>query len=78
MPVILAVWVLHQPRQVVHETTNSKIRAKWTAGMAQVVECLLCKLEALSSNPTNERNEKGGMGLPGMHEALGYIPSNGG
>jgi hypothetical protein len=30
----------------------SKIpRTKWTAGVAQEVECLLCKCEALSSKP---------------------------
>jgi hypothetical protein len=31
-------------RQIVHETPISKItRAKWTGGVAQAVECLLCK-----------------------------------
>jgi hypothetical protein len=41
-----------QPGQIVHKTPSiSKIpRAKWTGSMAQVVECLLCKHEALSSN----------------------------
>jgi hypothetical protein len=31
-------------------------RAKWTGGVAQVLECLLCKHETLSSNssPTKE------------------------
>jgi hypothetical protein len=43
----------------------SKItRAKWIGGVAQAVECLLCKLTALSSNPsptkkqTRSRREK--------------------
>jgi hypothetical protein len=47
-----------QPRQIVHKTPNSKVtRAKWTADVAQVVECLLCKFIALSSNPgpTNKK-----------------------
>jgi hypothetical protein len=52
MPVILVAWeaefmrimVQGQPRQIVHKTLSPKIsRAKWTAGVAQVVELLLCK-----------------------------------
>jgi hypothetical protein len=43
--------VQDQPGQTVHETPISKItRAKWTEGVVQVH--LLCKLEALSSNPS--------------------------
>jgi hypothetical protein len=34
----------------------SKItRAKWTSGMAQAVEYLLCKCEALNSNPSSNK-----------------------
>jgi hypothetical protein len=53
-PVILATWgadlgrnVTHgQPGQIVHETPISKItRAKWTGGVAQVVECLLTSVK---------------------------------
>jgi hypothetical protein len=35
-------------------------RAKWIGGMAQVVEYLLCKYEALSSNssPTKKKKKK--------------------
>jgi hypothetical protein len=51
MPVILATWELAiriavqgLPRQIVHETPISKITwAKWTGGVDQVVECLLCE-----------------------------------
>jgi hypothetical protein len=40
-----------ETRQVVHETPISKItRAKWTEGVAQAVEYLFGKCEALSSN----------------------------
>jgi hypothetical protein len=40
-----------QPRQIIHGTPISKItKAKWTRGVAVVVENLLCKHEALSSN----------------------------
>jgi hypothetical protein len=48
----LATWLVQgQPEQIVPETSISKIsRAKWTAGVAQAVECLLCKCKALSSN----------------------------
>jgi hypothetical protein len=31
---------------------QNKTRAKWTGGVAKVVEHLLCKCEALSSNPS--------------------------
>jgi hypothetical protein len=55
MPIILAIWkaeirrikVPGQPRKTVHETPISKItRAKWTGGMAQAVEHLLCEFKA--------------------------------
>jgi hypothetical protein len=42
-----------KPQQIVHETPISKIiRAKWTGDVTQVVECMLCKYKALSSNPS--------------------------
>jgi hypothetical protein len=59
MPVILVAWeteigmtvVQNQSRQIVLETIISKItRAKWTGGMAEEVEHLFWKCEALSSN----------------------------
>jgi hypothetical protein len=59
MAVIPATWgaviwrrkVQSQPSQV-RETPISKItRAKWTGGVAQVVEYLPCKSKALSSKP---------------------------
>jgi hypothetical protein len=49
MPLILATWeaeigrimIQSQPGQIVCETPISKmIKAKWTGGVAQVVECL--------------------------------------
>jgi hypothetical protein len=37
----------------------SKItRAKWTGGMAQAIECLLCKCKALSSNTSSTKKRK--------------------
>jgi hypothetical protein len=57
--VILATWeveigrilVQGQPRQIVCEPSIFKITiAEWTGGVAQVVECLLCKCKALNSN----------------------------
>jgi hypothetical protein len=37
----------------------SKItREKWTRGVAQAVECLFCKHEALSSNPSPTKNKQ--------------------
>jgi hypothetical protein len=66
MPVILAIWETEterisaggQPGQIVFKTPNS--RAKWTGGMTQMVEHLLCKYEALTSNPspTKKRENK--------------------
>jgi hypothetical protein len=52
MPAVLATWeaeterimVQSQPGKIVHEILSSKIAsAKWTGGVAQAVECLLCK-----------------------------------
>jgi hypothetical protein len=34
---------------------EKKIRAKWTGAMAQVIDSLLCKYEALSSNPSSTK-----------------------
>jgi hypothetical protein len=41
-----------QPGEIFHETSpiSKIIRGKWTGGVAQAVECLLCKYKALSSN----------------------------
>jgi hypothetical protein len=58
---ILAMWeaeirrikIWGQSRQIsLWDPTSKTIRAKWTGGMIQVVECLLCKCEALNSNPS--------------------------
>jgi hypothetical protein len=43
------------------EDLISKITGeKWTGGVVQAVECLLCKCEALGSNtsPTKKKNKK--------------------
>jgi hypothetical protein len=65
-PVILATWeaeirritVQGQSRQIVCKTPISKItRAKWTGGVAQMVE-RLCKLKALSSKPIPTKLKK--------------------
>jgi hypothetical protein len=34
------------------------IRAKWIEGVVLPVECLLCKYEALSSNPSPTKKKK--------------------
>jgi hypothetical protein len=47
------------PWKVVQETSIPKIfRAKWTGSIAQAVECLLCKCEAPSSNPSPAKKKK--------------------
>jgi hypothetical protein len=50
-------------RQAVHETPpiSKIIRAKWPGSVAQAVECLLCKYEALSSNPCPIKKKKKSM-----------------
>jgi hypothetical protein len=50
------------PGQIVHETPISKItRAKWqkwNGGVVPVLEWLLCKHKALSSNPSPTEKKK--------------------
>jgi hypothetical protein len=51
--------VLNQPRQIALKTPISKItREKWTRDVTQVVGHLLCKHEALNSNPNCTRKKK--------------------
>jgi hypothetical protein len=48
----------NQPGQKVHDTPISKItRAKWTADVVQVVECLFYKRKALSSNLFHQKKK---------------------
>jgi hypothetical protein len=48
-----------QSGQIVHETPISKItRAKWTGGVAQIVECLFCKHKVLNSTPIPTKKKK--------------------
>jgi hypothetical protein len=65
--VILVTWeteierimVQGQPRLMVHKTPNSKImRAKWTRGVAQATEYLLCKHKVLSLNPSPTQKKR--------------------
>jgi hypothetical protein len=68
MPVILATWeveiwrivVPSQSWEIVPETPIFKItRGKWTGRVTQVVKCLICEHEALSSKPqSNWKKEK--------------------
>jgi hypothetical protein len=48
-----------QPAQIVQDTISKITRAKWTRGVTQVMEHLLCKREALSSNssPTKKQQD---------------------
>jgi hypothetical protein len=56
------------PRHIVQETPIPKItRAKWTEGMAQVVEHLLCKCKALSSNSSHTKKKKKVYGQKSVH-----------
>jgi hypothetical protein len=45
--------------KLLQETSISKItRAKWIGGLAEGAECLLCKCEDLSSNPSPTKNKE--------------------
>jgi hypothetical protein len=58
MPLIPATWESGLMFKASSRDPISKItRAKWTEGGAQVVLCLLCKCEALSSNPSPTKKE---------------------
>jgi hypothetical protein len=45
--------------QIMDGAISKTTRAKWTGGVAQVVEGLLCKHKALSSNPSPTKNKMG-------------------
>jgi hypothetical protein len=60
-----------QCAQIVCEIPISKItRAKWAGGVAQVVEHLLCKDKALSSNPIPTKKKSGGGGMDHKYKIL--------
>jgi hypothetical protein len=46
------------PKTYGGEKTASSINVTWTGGVAQVVECLLCKHEILSSNTPTKKKKK--------------------
>jgi hypothetical protein len=51
--------VLGQPREIVCKIPAPKSpEQKWIGGVAQTVECLLCKCEVLSSNPCPTKKKK--------------------
>jgi hypothetical protein len=58
MPVILAVWEAEIWQSAVRGPISKITRAKWTGDVAQVVKCLLCKYEAINSNPGTTKKKK--------------------
>jgi hypothetical protein len=66
MPVILDIWedeirriaVEGQLRQIARAPISKITRAKWTGGVAQAKEHLLCKCKTLNSNPNPNRIKK--------------------
>jgi hypothetical protein len=67
VPVILVTWEAKIRSMAVsgqsgrdnwRDLISSTTRAEWTEGVAQGVECLLCKTEALSSNPSATKKTK--------------------
>jgi hypothetical protein len=53
----MQISVQGQPREIVHKTPISKkiTGAKWIGNVAQAVEHLPCKHEALNSNPISPK-----------------------
>jgi hypothetical protein len=48
-----------RPAQIVLKTPISTIsRTRWTGGVVQAIEHLLCKCKALSSNPSPAKKKK--------------------
>jgi hypothetical protein len=51
--------VVHgQPGQILTYSISTIIRAKWTGGVVQLVECFLCKYDVLTSNPNLTKKDK--------------------
>jgi hypothetical protein len=87
MPVILATWeaeirkiaVQSQPRQIVHKTLPLKYTTRNRAGgVAEVVEHLPSKCEALNSNPSTAKNKQTNKQKPTMRchfTSLGWLYS---
>jgi hypothetical protein len=61
-----------QPWQMVCETPSPK----WSGDIVQVMECLLCKHEALSSNPSSTKKKSTKMTLE-CSSAVEQLPSRG-
>jgi hypothetical protein len=68
MPIILAAWKLRSRissfrpdwANSLQDPISKITRAKWTGGVAQAVEGLLCKHEVLSSNHSSIKKKKKG------------------
>jgi hypothetical protein len=67
MPVILATWEAeirrtrirgHHGKKSSQDPISKITRVKWTPGVAQAVEHLLCKWQALGSNPSYTKTNK--------------------
>jgi hypothetical protein len=69
------IWDQGPPGEIVCETHApiSKITTpKWTRGVAQAVECLLCKYEALNSIPIPPKKKKGKV-FAAKHDGTGGL-----
>jgi hypothetical protein len=74
------ITVRGQSGQIIRETSSPKITtAKWTGGVAQIVEHLLSKCETLNSNPSptkkSRRLPRGGLGVVSNFR-LSCVPSS--
>jgi hypothetical protein len=57
-PVILATWETEIRRITSRQIVRETLLPKWSGGVAQLVDCLLCKCEARSSNPNTAKEKK--------------------
>jgi hypothetical protein len=67
MPIILATWEA-EIRRIKFQANCSYV--KWTGGVAQAMECPLCKHKAQSSNSSPTKKERvagGGTGMFPVH-----------
>jgi hypothetical protein len=73
LPVAHATWEAEIRRMVVQGTKIT--RAKWTGGVGQGTERLLCKCEALSSKPSPTKEKKISTGWKPWVQSLPNNPS---
>jgi hypothetical protein len=60
------LWLEANPKEIVRDPISKITRAKWTGGVAQVVEHLLCKASSSDFKPQSYKKIKNTECWPGM------------